>query len=823
MSNQPVKDASRREGGRERAPQSFGGQLLAAINYVGWVLRAPFAIAVISFVIFFFPDQIREIYRALAAEFVEGSYLKAVLAVLGVSLLSLFLRFLCRALWVVSTESEKYVPNAADRSVYFVWSLIITLLPLAGVILSIVQIRGYEFADILRWSKQFEGLPQDLEVDFGSIIENVDAVKRLLTFSLIVLVVIALALVALSFLRREPGRSTFYRAPYGPLKLLAAISVTAALIVLAALQPYVNENGSLIITRGFMNIGSLFIISMFLILLAYFFGAGSRLYDRRGFPILTVMLGLGVVFSYFNVNDNHKVQFEPTKSAHHVDVLTRRFVNWFEALPASRKQLYASRGAKYPVYLVSAQGGGLYAANLTAITLARLYSLCPALKYHVFAISGVSGGSLGASLFTALWTAQSAGAPDPAPPETLTCQTAGPADTALEQQISAYLAEDFLAPLTAGLLFPDFLQRFIYPPIGVLDRARSFEAGLQEAWRATSSDSPNPFTDRFLDYSSQINGAPLWAPTLMLHSTHVETGRRFLVTPALFSKDDVITSLYSLNPTSVRAAKTAGQGFTISRDISLATAVSLSSRFPLVLPPGVYRRPAQARRFVDGGYFENSGIETAIDVKTSIEERLKTPTIYRRVANVQSLGPKLAGGADTAGGGATVEIEPEFRIIVLSENYVLDEELEGLNEIGAPLRTLNRTRLRRGELAKARADKAFTKRYVIELQHSNFPMPLGWQLSRHTQATIKAQIGLPSGCETHHRLRLRDEKLLEGVQEGGGAGLFVRLAGRLISNRCTLRDIIEELPPPAAANSAVSGAAEQPVSGGDAAGANSAQ
>jgi hypothetical protein len=65
---------------------------------------------------------------------------------------------------------------------------------------------------------------------------------------------------------------------------------------------------------------------------------------------------------------------------------------------------------------------------------------------------------------------------------------------------------------------------------------------------------------------------------------------------------------------------------------------------------------------------------------------------------------------------------------------------------------------------------------------------------------IKTQIGQPGECERNYRLRLRDEKMLEGVQGGGGAQAFVRLADRLISNRCTLRDIIEELEPVAAAD-----------------------
>ena len=57
------------------------------------------------------------------------------------------------------------------------------------------------------------------------------------------------------------------------------------------------------------------------------------------------------------------------------------------------------RAEIYPVFVVSAQGGGLYAAYNTATFLARLIDLCPGFRRHLFAISSVSGGSVGAAVF----------------------------------------------------------------------------------------------------------------------------------------------------------------------------------------------------------------------------------------------------------------------------------------------------------------------------------------------------------------------------------------------------------------------------------------
>jgi 6-phosphogluconolactonase/glucosamine-6-phosphate isomerase/deaminase len=54
------------------------------------------------------------------------------------------------------------------------------------------------------------------------------------------------------------------------------------------------------------------------------------------------------------------------------------------------------------VFVVSAAGGGIYAASIAALFLARMQDECPTFAQHVFAISSVSGGSLGAGIFNSL-------------------------------------------------------------------------------------------------------------------------------------------------------------------------------------------------------------------------------------------------------------------------------------------------------------------------------------------------------------------------------------------------------------------------------------
>jgi hypothetical protein len=76
----------------------------------------------------------------------------------------------------------------------------------------------------------------------------------------------------------------------------------------------------------------------------------------------------------------------------------------FEDWLRSRQDLtyYAEKHQRYPVFIVAARGGGIYAASQEAIFLSRMQDQCANFSQHIFAISGVSGGSVGAALFSSL-------------------------------------------------------------------------------------------------------------------------------------------------------------------------------------------------------------------------------------------------------------------------------------------------------------------------------------------------------------------------------------------------------------------------------------
>jgi hypothetical protein len=260
-----------------------------------------------------------------------------------------------------------------------------------------------------------------------------------------------------------------------------------------------------------------------------------------------------------------------------------------------------------PVVVVAASGGGVRAAFWTAVVLARLDDrTCGEFGRQVFAISAVSGGSIGAAVYAAARQHARDGAPAGntacASPETDDDGRVGP----VEQLVRRTFDQDLLAPLLGSMLFPDALQRFFpaaWVPWG--DRARAIERALEQGWARASGGSNTLGQPLESLYRSDLRRE---LPLLVFNSTNVGDGRRVVASPALL--DDTLA--YDLF-----AQRLATRG------MRLSTAALNSARFPAVSPPGSVRdvdgRPAL--RIVDGGYFENSAAATATALYRTLQRR----------------------------------------------------------------------------------------------------------------------------------------------------------------------------------------------------------
>jgi hypothetical protein len=351
---------------------------------------------------------------------------------------------------------------------------------------------------------------------------------------------------------------------------------------------------------------SLFIIGLFASLLSVATYHG----DRWNIPLLSIIVIFVLAFSVLDINDNHEIKHSVLSH----DALQRRTGGVQSEAGAFEKWL-ANRGDRaefqnaegYPVFIVAAQGGGLYAAYHAAMFLARMQDACPSFAQHIFAISGVSGGAVGATMFTALASALAKNGPLQPCMERGEIIQQGP----FEARIDAALSRDFLSPVISRALFADLGQRLFPVPIGVLDRARALEKSFSDALQYSDCEGVQPvqalMEQSVFDYWNP-EGA---APALLINTTVVERGDQLIISPFRFEGHEPsgrpVLNLFSYRP---------------DIDMSLGTAAVISARFPVVTPAGWLRGgegdlPYKIR-LVDGGYYDNSGIETALALIASL-------------------------------------------------------------------------------------------------------------------------------------------------------------------------------------------------------------
>jgi hypothetical protein len=324
--------------------------------------------------------------------------------------------------------------------------------------------------------------------------------------------------------------------------------------------------------------------------------AGKRL----ELPVMTAVVTVAVVLS--GTMDNHAVRTieapppprGPEKSSAPATAVDA-FAAWLRPLgtPAPGAPGSASTpGPKPRIFFVAAEGGGIRAAYWTAKVLAGLTDDDPTFPDRLFAVSSVSGGSLGAAVFDALLAERQAG-------------RIPPGATTLEDQAKGVLGEDFLSPILAAMLFPDAFVHFIpfSAAITSADRARALEGSWEASWRAHVG------SDRFaLGFGALFEGGGR-LPHLLLNATCVESGQRWVVSdlqlaPAVGDVGDARDLL--------------------GADVPLSTAAHLSARFPYLSPGGlVSGAPDRCSHLVDGGYFENSGTATLLDLMEALPDAPK--------------------------------------------------------------------------------------------------------------------------------------------------------------------------------------------------------
>jgi hypothetical protein len=451
---------------------------------------------------------------------------------------------------------------------------------------------------------------------------------------------------------------------------------------------------------------------------------------------------------------------------------------------------------KYPVFIIAAEGGGIYAAGAVALFLAKAQECAPHFFEHIFAISAVSGGAIGATIFQVL--AHEAVA---APPAGAYMEADGSAKAAcaqhsgtnqrsrgqtLEQNVEAIFEDDHLSPLI-GAIYPEVLG------IGA-GRSYAFEASFQDSvatrdQRAGRSLSA-PFTQHWADRG---------APALVLNSTWVETGFRTAFAP--FRLNDINESLYSFADPQMpddRCPSLRDKRFCVT----LMAATGVSARFPFILPPfsvGLREgRRVKRWNFVDGGYADKSGALTALDIWRALKKKAPANVDLRLILITSAQpSPNLARINGTAFRDTMTPVDTLLEVrgnlgneaIAQACREIYPEDANRTSEMRSASnafgREMNSSCIRRS------MDNEPTLQ-LVEIQNLTLGLTLGWKISRTGMAVISWMLGEAEDCTDMVRRSLSnavqsDEDSALSVQDSNDQ-LTTEIVHR---NSCVLRSIVE--------------------------------
>lgn len=733
-----------------------------------FAMTSPILLAVFAGLVFLLPGQTLEIYRAIHQAFAVkcgtltsqkcAPVLTEVgLIIAGIAILSLSIWLLARRLASVQevhqahreTDDAEAVSclfaRGAHRSWLALWGPrllagVVPLMAAIGVWSAHIDVSHHDDlrgAMVSAFTTQYERVGNTPPI--AGLLAKRDAEKIVTGFRpvwfLVTLLVLTVVLVLVAAAADRPivSRRIVDLGSLTPFVTFAGVALLiAGMVALTLLHPVSFPQG----------VGPFFIISAFFTLTAMALFHLSIFSKATGVPVLTILVLLAIGLSIADWNDNHSIRsIAPEKGTRTATpTIDDAFRRWF----SSRKDHddFKSAGEPYPIFVVAAQGGGVYAAKHAASFLAEVQDLCPGFAHHLFAISGVSGGSVGAAIFGAMtrdydWTKSGV-----AGLQNCIADLEGAQDkkrnTHFTDGVTVVFQRDLWAPLAAGLLFPDFTQRFLPLSIDDWDRARWLEYAVEDAfqqmlrenkWLAAGKKSERALEKAFLDYWNPEQYPD--TPALIFNTTEVASGERLVIAPFTFAGAGLdVLPVFDCNRYG-------------SQRISpvLSAAAGVSARFPWITPAAYFHRAVVDPkpneddtvkvRLVDGGYFENSGVATALDlirgIVAAVGEKEDAPRVEINLLVFTS------AGFDKRHPTALGELIDPVRTLLATQNaragITVEESIVALDGMST---------------SKSKVHANVIK---LELGGNGYPLPLGWRLSEVTRHLITHANGNERHCD----------------------------------------------------------------------------
>lgn len=431
-----------------------------------------------------------------------------------------------------------------------------------------------------------------------------------------------------------------------------------------------------------------------------------------------------------------------------------------------------------PMLLVAAEGGGIRAAYWTALALDRIGKAGSAKQAQcgrrsTLFSTGASGGAVGITVGR------------------FSTDVLGDVKTmagakALSQAAVSLMTSDVLAS-AAGIRFATPATKRT-PPSELLDRAGLMETQWEEDLPALRTNYlPNRITDA-------TAGDGTMTGQLILTSSAARDGCRALLSQIDLSQGATYKNGYavcgkgaagddSYDVFSAYGRTDAGDGTRCIANVRALTAGLLASRFPYVTPSGVVGgcrandgRDLRPVQLIDGGYTDNTGLGTILDLQDSWETQVRTHNDQIIAAKRGTLvvpmvvylengtGPEFSPGLDAEGQGPpppaaqaqrdwwvrSWEI-PEPLVPLIGAANASDHKVRSAEALAASVKVLNKNLCTPGtRVCDVWQRKDNAKRRVVVVQQQQLPSvqaPLGWVLSEASQKRLAEDMCIQAQTE----------------------------------------------------------------------------
>lgn len=444
-------------------------------------------------------------------------------------------------------------------------------------------------------------------------------------------------------------------------------------------------------------------VLLMMALLCWMLGALAFFFDGFRTPVLLPLTVLAVAAAQWPESDHFfevkRLASEPAKAYP------------FDLLNASNK-----RKASDAAIVICASGGGIQAAAWTAKVLTALRADAgPEFTQSLRLISSVSGGSAGALQFLGAWTNGDVPENKLAP-------------------VFQAASDGVLDEIAQGLVYPDLWRvalPFFVPPQS--DRGQAMEkfwAGRGFAFPALLSDWR----------AEAVAGT---RPVVIFNATVVESGERLMLSTTDFERRDAKGGM-----------RTFGELFADTGqqlDVSPVTAARLSATFPYVSPaarPNLALPPRARYHLVDGGYYDNWGVASAVDFLD--QAVLQHPPLRVRRVLVIQIRDSLSSTKPKAANGSRGWF---FQFFAPIKTLVTVRDSGQVSHDATELRILKQA---------AQADHKVDVQ-TVDFEYPSADTPLSWYLDRKQRDNIwmqwdKRYRDSPEICQVRQFLRLNQDE-----------------------------------------------------------------